>query len=231
MNDNEFYEFEDRVYSSPTVSRDEQLDFISNLRDTMGKESQRIATQTENLGTAVPSDLGGLGGSGSYFQQRYQTMPVENTVANLRATAQAKALNDLMSNYEAQAKNRYSQAYRRASNLASSGGEDDTVSEKLTINTNTGDESEPTTVSTTEWQNALGKINTTPEGKLYYLDATPTRTKTPTYLENLTSADDLDAVVVELGQGYNGQRKLLNGVEYIYLDTGQFAPSWYRVGA
>lgn len=122
MNPEEYYDFEDRRYVSPTVSRDGQLGFINTLRDAMGKETQRIATQTENLGTNIPSDLGGLGGSNSYFTQRYQTMPVENTVANLRATAQAKALNDLMSNYEAQAKNRYQQAYRKASNLGGGGG-------------------------------------------------------------------------------------------------------------
>ena len=231
MDDSEYYTYEDRAYINPVVSVAQQSNFIDTLRNTMGQENQRIATQTERLGTAVPSDLGGLGGSNSYFTQRYQTMPVENTVATLRATAQAKALNDLMSNYEAQARNRYQQAYRKASTSGGGGGGDE-KEETLDIVTKTnigGDDT--TTVDTTDWSSALGKLNSTPEGRLYYLDASPTTSKVPTYIENLTSADDLTGVIMRLGQGYNGQRKTLNGKEYIYLDTGQFAPSWYRVGA
>ena len=230
MDSSDYYLYEDdRAYVNPTVSRDEQLGFVDTLRDTMGTENQRIATQTQQLGTNVPSSLGGLTGSGGYFQQRYQTPQMETTVNQLKATAQAKALNDLMSNYEAQAKNRYQQAYRNAKRNSSGGG--DTEQEELVINTNDGLEDETTTVSTTNWQSSLGKINSTPEGRLYYLDASPTKTKTPTYIENLTSADDSTGTVLKLGKGYNGQRKTLNGKEYIYLDTGQFAPSWYRVGA
>lgn len=122
MNSDEYYNFEDRVYTSPTVSRDDQLAFVDTLRDTMGRENQRIATQTQALGTNVQPSLGGLTGSEGYFQQRYQTPQMETTVNQLKATAQAKALNDLMSNYEAQAKNRYSQAYRNAKRRASTSG-------------------------------------------------------------------------------------------------------------
>ena len=126
MNSDEYYLGEnDRAYVNPVVSRDEQLSFVDNLRSSIGQENQRIATQTEQLGTAIPSSMGGLTGSGSYFQQRYQTTPVESTVAQLRATAQAKALNDLMGNYEAQAKNRYQQAYRKARNTSRGSGNSD----------------------------------------------------------------------------------------------------------
>lgn len=121
----QYYNFEDRVYTSPTVSRDEQMSFIDTLRDMTGQENQRIATQTSNLGTNVQSSLGGLTGSEGYFQQRYQTPQMETTVNQLKATAQAKALNDLMSNYEAQARNRYSQAYRNAKRRASTSGSGD----------------------------------------------------------------------------------------------------------
>ena len=122
MDNSEFYDYENRRYIQPTLSRDEQLSFISTLRDIMGGNNAQINTQTRNLGTDVPSNLGGLTGSNSYFTQRYQTIPVENTVNTLKATAQAKALNDLMSNYEAQMKNRANQAYRRATRTVSSSG-------------------------------------------------------------------------------------------------------------
>lgn len=119
--DNETYTFEDgRRYILPTISRDEQLGFVNTLRDTMGRNTSQINTQTRNLGTNIPSNLGGLTGSNAYFTQRYQTMPLESQANTLKATAQAKALNDLMSNYETQMKNRANQAYRNASRRSSS---------------------------------------------------------------------------------------------------------------
>ena len=115
MNSEEYSIFEnDRAYVNPTISRDETLAFADTLKDVQAKDNAQIASQTQNLGTAAPSIQGGLGGSESYFQQRYQTIPSEVARANLRATAQAKALNDLMSNVESQYKNRYNQAYRSA---------------------------------------------------------------------------------------------------------------------
>lgn len=121
MNDSETYTFEDeRRYINPTLSRDEQLGFVDTLRDTMRQNTADIGTQTERLGTNVPSNLGGLTGSNGYFAQRYQTTPLENQVNTLKATAQAKALNDLLSNYEDQMKNKAQQAYRKAARRASS---------------------------------------------------------------------------------------------------------------
>lgn len=118
MNDSETYEFESRRYLDPTVSRDEQLDFVQTLRDTVGANTAQIAESTERLGTDIPSSMGGLTGSGSYFTQRYQTTPLETRANTLKATAQAKALNDLMSNYEKQYANRAQQAYRNAARRA-----------------------------------------------------------------------------------------------------------------
>ena len=114
MDPSEYYEFEDRAYVSPTVSRDEQLNFVNTLRDTVDSNTAQINAQTQNLGTNITPNLGGLTGSDSYFAQRYQTTPVETQANTLKATAQAKALNDLMTNYQNQAANRYQQAYRRA---------------------------------------------------------------------------------------------------------------------
>lgn len=105
---------DDRRYIKPQVALDESNAFIENLRNTQGQRTAEIAQDTYNLGTAVPSNLGGLGGSGSYFTSRYQTPQTNEIVANLKATAQAQALNDAMNNALAQAKQRYNNAYKAA---------------------------------------------------------------------------------------------------------------------
>jgi len=105
---------DDRRYIKPQVALDESNAFIENLRNTQGQRTAEIAQDTYNLGTAVPSNLGGLGGSGSYFTSRYQTPQTNEVVANLKATAQAQALNDAMNNALAQAKQRYNNAYKAA---------------------------------------------------------------------------------------------------------------------
>lgn len=114
MNDSETFDFESRRYVNPTLSSGEQIAFLDQLRDTIGSNTAQINAQTQALGTDIPSNLGGLTGSNSYFAQRYQTTPVQSQMATLKATAQAKALNDLMTNYQNQAANRYQQAYRNA---------------------------------------------------------------------------------------------------------------------
>lgn len=114
MNSDEFYTHEDRSYIEPTLSSDEQKAFISNLRDIQGQNNAQIAQQTYNLGTQVPSNLGGLGGGEAYFSSRYQTPQVDEMVATLKSAANAQALQDVMSNYNAQLQNKYKQAYRNA---------------------------------------------------------------------------------------------------------------------
>lgn len=113
---------DDRRYINPQVALDESNAFIENLRNTQGQRTQEIAQDTYNLGTAVPSNLGGLGGSGSYFTSRYQTPQTNEVIANLRATAQAQALNDAMNNALAQAKQRYNNAYKAARRRSSGAG-------------------------------------------------------------------------------------------------------------
>lgn len=109
---NEYTEFENRAYINPQVSLDESNAFIDNLRATQGKQNQEIISDTQMLGTDVPSNLGGLTGANSYFTSRYQTPQTNSAVANLRATAQAKALNDVLENEQAIWKKRYQDAYR-----------------------------------------------------------------------------------------------------------------------
>lgn len=109
---NEITEVEGRYYLNPQVGLDESTSFIENLRAAQGQQNQEIAQQTANLGTSVPSQLGGLTGPESYFTSRYQTPATNAAVANLRATAQAAALNQALENEQAIWKNRYQQAYR-----------------------------------------------------------------------------------------------------------------------
>lgn len=103
---------DDRRYMKPEVYVDESNAFIENLRNTQGQRNEQIAQDTYNLGTAVPSNLGGLGGSSAYFNARYQTPYTNAVVADLRATAQAQALNEAMNNTLAQAKEKYNKAYK-----------------------------------------------------------------------------------------------------------------------
>lgn len=118
MNSDEFYEYEDRAYINPTLSSGEQESFIDNLRNIQSQNNAQIAQQTYNLGTQVPSNLGGLGGGEAYFTSRYQTPQVGEMVNTLKTAAQAQALQDVMSNYQAQLKQKYQNEYKKAQKRA-----------------------------------------------------------------------------------------------------------------
>ena len=132
---NETYDFEDRKYVNPTVSRDEQLAFIDNLRNTHNAEMQKIVQDTHNLGTDVSSNLGGLNGATGMWNQQYVEPRVNAMVSGLQATAQASALSNILSNYESQMKKRYNEAYRNAEKRknknSNSGGTDGTTGKGL----------------------------------------------------------------------------------------------------
>ena len=110
--ENETFTFEDREYINPQVSLDEQNAFIDNLRQTQQQNTGEIIQQTRNLGTEVPSNLGGLVGGEGYWTSRYQTPQTNAVTAQLRATAQAQALTDVLANEQAKWKKRYNEAYR-----------------------------------------------------------------------------------------------------------------------
>ena len=123
---NEFTEVEGRYYANPQVGLDRSNAFIDNLRATQGQQNQQIAQQTQNLGTNIPTNLGGLTGANSYFTSRYQVPQTNAAVSNLRAAAQATALNQALQNEQEIWKKRYQDAYRKyqksAYNKANSGG-------------------------------------------------------------------------------------------------------------
>ncbi len=112
MNDNETFEFENRTYINPDVSRDEQTAFIDTLRGLQDEKNAQIATETHNLGTDVEPHLGGLSGSEDYWKAKYQTPQTNAMIADMKAAAQQSALNNAMSNYSSMLQERYNQAYR-----------------------------------------------------------------------------------------------------------------------
>lgn len=120
--ENETVTFEDRLYVNPETSLNEQLGFIDQLRNVQAQNNQQIKDQTYNLGTAVPSNLGGLIGGEGYFTSRYQVPQTVALTNDLRAAAQASALNQALQNEQAKWKQRYNKAYRSARRRAGSGG-------------------------------------------------------------------------------------------------------------
>lgn len=110
--ENEYYSFENRVYSNPQADLDRSNAFINNLRDVQQESNQLINQQTRNLGTEISSNLGGLVEGEGYWTSRYQTPQMTNLTSNLRATAQAQALNELLANEKAMWEKRYNDAYR-----------------------------------------------------------------------------------------------------------------------
>ena len=161
---NEFTEVEGRYYVNPQAALDESNDFITNLRNTQQANTQQITADTQALGTDVPTNLGGLTGAESYFTSRYQTPQTASAVANLRATAQAKALNDVLANEQAVWKKRYQDAYRKYQksvyDRSYSGGGNNSGSTGSTGNTSTWDgESE---LKTTDGEGTEQQSQTTP---------------------------------------------------------------------
>lgn len=110
--ENEYTEVEERAYLNPNLPIERTNTFIDNLRSTQQANNQQIETQTQRLGTDVPSDLGGLTGAGSYFTSRFQTPQTNSVVQGLRTAAQSAALNQALENEQAMWKKRYNDAYK-----------------------------------------------------------------------------------------------------------------------
>lgn len=105
---------EDTRAINPQTSLGEQNAFIENLRNTQAQRNAEIQQQTHDLGTDVPSQLGGLTGGEGYFQARYQTPYTNAAVGDLRAAAQAQALSEAFDLELARANARYNAAARAA---------------------------------------------------------------------------------------------------------------------
>lgn len=140
--ENEYYSFENRNYINPQVSLDEQNRFIDNLRNVQAQKNQQIATQTYNLGSALPSNLGGLIGGGGYWKSRYQTPQTNTLVNDLRTAAQSKALSDVLANEQAKMQKRYNAAYRASQIRGSNGGGGNNEKDPENIDENEGSTAE-----------------------------------------------------------------------------------------
>lgn len=151
MNLDDFsYTENDRRYINPQVSLAEQNAFINNLRNNQQDWTDGTISVTENLGTKIPSQLGGLTGGSGYFASRYQTPQTNSMVSDLRAAAQSQALSQLMNNEIAKAQKRYSDAYRaakkRESDANSNGGNGNDLADylkELKTNLNPDESSDP----------------------------------------------------------------------------------------
>lgn len=218
----EYYEYEDKAYISPTLSRDEQLGFVDALRDTVDRDTAQVNAQTQALGTNVSPNLGGLLGSSGYFAQRYQTAPIETQVSNLKAAAQAKALSDLMTNYQAQAANRYNQAYRSYNRRTSSGGGASGGGTGLTGTGTTGD-------NTSGWRGDYEENPTDSPIQYTYAYKIPYKDPVKVFINNDASADESARILSRLGQGSDGRLETVDGVQYVWSNYGKYGPTWYRV--
>lgn len=228
--ENEYTEVEGRLYPNPQVSLDESLSFIDNLRATQGQQNQEIAQQTRNLGTDVPSNLGGLIGGEGYFTSRYSTPQTVSATANLRATAQAAALNQALQNEQAKWKKRYQDAYnayqRRAWNRANSsgggGGEDG-----LELDTN---ESRKKKTDLSQYKDGQYEKETLYPASDYVYDWQDAsgqwwQVGTPTFRDV-----DFGGNTNPLAERTNGNITTVNGRDYIYLDSvPNQSPQWFPI--
>lgn len=110
--DDTILDIESRSYVNPQTGLDERMQFIDTLRDVQAQNTAQINQNTYNLGSQVPSNVGGLTGSEELWQAQYQTPQTDAQIANLRAVAQQQALNQETQNLQAIYQNRYKQALR-----------------------------------------------------------------------------------------------------------------------
>lgn len=110
----EFIEYEGQFYTNPQKGLEESNTFIDNLRNVQNANNAEINAQTRNLGTAVPSNLGGLIGGEGFWTSRYQTPQTNAVAANLKSAAQYNALMESLQNQTNAWKQRYNNAYRDA---------------------------------------------------------------------------------------------------------------------
>lgn len=225
---NETSEFEGRLYLNPQIQLDESSNFIDNLRATQTQQNQEIAQQTHNLGTDVPSNLGGLTGANSYFTSRYQTPQTNAVTANLRAVAQAQALNQALENEQAKWKKRYNDAYRNYQKRANSGGGGGGVDlsdllKKLGVDVNPNDPEKTGDNTVSFFEEKPGTVIPLTETSNKYQDP-----KTGNWYV-LTAPTDFDSrVIANSLQGHNPQDGMTfsaNGKTFRY-DAG--TDMWYQ---
>lgn len=223
---NEYTEFEGRYYANPQVSLDGSNQFIDNLRAIQGTQNQEVARQTQNLGTEVPSNLGGLTGGESYFTSRYQTPQTNAVTTNLRAVAQAQALNDVLANEQEIWKKRYNDAYRAYQKRANSNGNGTNLSDvlkKLGIDVNPSTDDNTVSLNTNEGAGVYTPVTD------YVGDYLSEDSKQWWQLGSLMKSDELNFQGQTINTPKNGEVRTMNGVDYMYLKNDQFPNGrWFR---
>ena len=226
--ENEVTEFEDRVYLNPQIGLDESTSFIDNLRTSQGQQNKEIFQQTENLGTDISSNLGGLTGGEGYFTSRYQTPQTSAATANLRATAQAAALNEVLSNEQAKWQKRYNDAYRayQKRSLNPTTNPDNTTEDtEITVDVNEDNPSSEGDVSLNTNTGPGKYIPVTNSAGLYLSEDG----KQWWALGSLRQVDEFYLSGVELLNVKNGETVTRHGVTYMYLEDDQFKNGrWLR---
>ena len=212
LDDNEFVEVEGRYYVNPQVSLDESNAFIDNLRSTQQANNQQIQTDTYNLGTAVPSNLGGLtspsGDAGlSYFTSRYQTPQTNAAVENLRAVAQANALNQVLANEQEIWKKKYNDAYRRYQKSAYDKANSPSPTTQNPTTTNKGDV-EKKVVTSSEFYGVPDTVITETDTHYIYTD-TKTGKQTKVSKEYMNKIYDENDNITDDGAVILDTRKML----------------------
>lgn len=169
----------------PTVSRDQQTDFIDAYRQLQTDNNVQAATSAHALGSDLAAPYGGLHGPSDYMKSRYQTPQTESRVAALRTAAQLSALNNAMTNEINKWTNRYNKAVSAANKKSNSGNGDPEEPEYITTEEGTVDSSlrssgpGTTTIWSGETDLSTGKVGsdvydintgeriytTTPDGK------------------------------------------------------------------
>lgn len=218
------YEENGRRYIDPNVSLNEQNAFIQNLRDTQGERNAQIARQTHNLGTDVPSNLGGLNGSEAYFNARYQTPQTNNLVGELKSAAQAQALQTALNNELSKAQKRYNDAYRAAAARSNTTSNSDGDS-GLNIDVNSGQNGK--NYYNDDDKNPIGDLGfngkrTTYKignGKEYILDNVPNSVAMTAPFMQSTYKQPRNGTVIDY-----------NGGKYLFVNTEKSnGPKWFKV--
>lgn len=230
---NEYTEFEGRRYENPQIALDESNQFIDNLRAAQMQQNQEIKQQTQDLGTDISTNLGGLTGPESYFTSRYQVPQTATVVNNLRAVAQADALNKVLEKEQAIWKKRYQEAYnayqKRSWNKSNNNGGGSDSSKKLGIDTNdSGDDGTVKESIYTNGEYVSGKLYPVTDYVSDYQDANGKwwQVSAPTQADTVFGPTSNPFLYKE----ENENVVTTNGRSYMYLDNvPNREPAWYRV--
>lgn len=230
LND-EATEFEGRTYVNPNLTVEGTNQFIDNYRALQSQNNAEISNQTQNLGTDIQSNLGGLLGGKGYWTSRYQTPQTNQTLQNLRTTAQAAALNTALANEKAIWEKRYKDAYRnyqkRQNRKQNTTTPTTTIPKTTQLETDVNSDVKSTDVSLYDptKESPFGKVTLWEDGSTRWVDPN----SGAQYL--LKSPREFDSLIAEntlLGHNpKDGAAQIVNGKTMVYDAATNM---WYERG-